>query len=256
MALFTDGGISTIADLLAYESEILDVAATEGIDLTIKLGLAKQELGIELQAFLAGRQQFTPTLFVEDVPFALHKILITDPLHKWHTFQALALVYRDAYHRQLNDRYQGKWQEYESLAGWAKDMLFQGGVAVTEDPVSKADKPDLSTVPGSLAAATYFVQVSWRNSAGDEGSPSEIAVLSTTDGTLLVVTPLHQPANVASWNVYAGFSGTDLTLQNDAPLAVGQPWTEPASGLKQGRRKGAAQAPQYYIKTGRTLQRG
>ncbi len=48
MALFTDGTISTLEELRGYESAIYDVATTERIDLSQKLLLAKQELGIEL----------------------------------------------------------------------------------------------------------------------------------------------------------------------------------------------------------------
>jgi len=38
--------------LAGYESGILETATTEQIDLTIKLGLAQDELGIDLDAYL------------------------------------------------------------------------------------------------------------------------------------------------------------------------------------------------------------
>ena len=36
MALFTDGPLNTIEDLRAHDSQLVDVASTEGIDLTKK----------------------------------------------------------------------------------------------------------------------------------------------------------------------------------------------------------------------------
>ena len=53
MALFTDGTISTLEELRGYESAVYDVASTERIDLSQKLVLAQQELGIELTSRLS-----------------------------------------------------------------------------------------------------------------------------------------------------------------------------------------------------------
>ena len=53
MALFIDGPISTTEDLTAQDSQLLDVASTEGIDLWRKLVIAQEELGVELRALLS-----------------------------------------------------------------------------------------------------------------------------------------------------------------------------------------------------------
>ena len=52
MALFTDGNICSTEDLRQYESSILDVASTEGIELEAKLKLAQREIGVAITAFL------------------------------------------------------------------------------------------------------------------------------------------------------------------------------------------------------------
>src|SRR5574341_803432 len=108
--LFTDGTISTISDLLGYETAILDVASTEHIDLVTKLGLARQEIGLEVAAFLQQQEGVNAALPKPE----LKHIVVTDALGKWHVFHALALVYRDAYNSQLNDRYEGQWKEYKA----------------------------------------------------------------------------------------------------------------------------------------------
>lgn len=246
MALFTDGAISGIEDLTAHDSAVLDLATTEQIDLTVKLGLAQDEVGIELEALLAGR---------ESAP-GLANIVVSGPLRKWHVFHTLALIHRDAYNRQMNDRYLGKWTEYRRLAAWAREALLQTGLGITYEPIPRAQKPQLSCVAAANGAATYYVRAAWRNAEGEEGSPSDVAILSVPAGNALVVSPVKAPSCAASWNVYVGFSIQEQTLQNSAPVAVNQPWTEPATGIKQGALPGTGQEPEARLRPGRTLLRG
>lgn len=255
MALFTDGTLSTIDELLAYESSLLEVARAERLDLAVKLELARQEIGIELTMFLAERGEgewsgiLAPAL-------GLKNVVVTEPLKKWHLFQTLGLVYRDAYNSQLNDRYQGKWKEYERRARWAEQALYRIGVGIVREPLAQADKPILSSVAGPLPGATYYARAAWVNEAGEEGSASELAVLSTGSNTLLVAEAVNAPSKAQYWNAYVGLSMGNVTLQNDRPLAVGQAWTEPASGLKQGRLPGTGQAPETYVRATGGFSRG
>jgi len=50
MALFIDGPASSMEDLAAQDSQLLDVASVENIDVTQKLALAQDELTLELNA--------------------------------------------------------------------------------------------------------------------------------------------------------------------------------------------------------------
>jgi hypothetical protein len=247
MALFTDGSISTIEELLGYESAILDVAKTEGIDLTKKLALAQEELSVELEALLA-RQEDTR---------GLGYLVVTEALHKWHTFRALGLVYRDAYNRQLNDRYLGKWQEYDRMADWAHRALLDTGVGMTSAPVPRAEQPEVSTTAGAgAAAATYFVSITWVVPGGIEGAPSEITAFTAANGSVPLLTSIDPPANGVGWNVYAGYSPTELTLQNSAPLALSQAWTGPVAGLRRGRPAGSGQQPDTFLRVSGVFNRG
>ena len=56
MSLFTDGFVSEVSDLVAYEADLPDVAAAEGIDLATKLRLAQTEVGAQLEAVLGHRR--------------------------------------------------------------------------------------------------------------------------------------------------------------------------------------------------------
>jgi hypothetical protein len=254
MSVFTDGVIATIGDLRGYESSILEVAHTEGIDLTVKLALSQEEVGMELEALLArtragawsggtGRQ-------------VLDHVVVTRPLKQWLVFQALALAYRDAYNSQLNDRYMGRWKEYSQLAKWAAGMLRETGVGLVSAPIKKAAEPLMSAAAGSGAARRYYIQVAWRGASGVEGAPSEVSVFETTDGTLLEVEAIDPPAAAAGWSVYAGITEDSITLQSETAVGLGQKWTAPEAGLITGRKPGQGQDPETYVTVDRTLQRG
>lgn len=252
MALFTDGEISTLEDLAAQDTSILNFAGIEGIDLTAKANLAQEELGVELtSSFL--RITRSPA---SSEPLRLENIVVTSPLRLWHTFRTLALAYGDAYNSQLNDRYFGKWKEYRDRSKWALEMLHQIGVGFVWDPMPAAAAPLLSTVPGARASANYYVAVAWINDAGEEGKVGAVASITTPDGALLKALPADHPVNAKWWNIYAAISPDALSLQNMSPIEPEQTWLEPPSGLAAGRRAGSGQQPSFLRALPRTLQRG
>lgn len=262
--LFTDGHISTIEELSAQDSSVLDVSSTEAINLTAKLGLAQEELGIELRAALArSRLSGNDSMFwwpgdpvANTSRYQLRDVVVTPALRLWHTFYTLALVYRDAYNSQLNDRYLGKWRQYRDLAGWASDRLFQAGIGTVSDPLPIAEVPELTAQPGNFSALTNYVQVSWLNARREEGMSSPVASLDTLDQTTLQVRPVNPPIQVKAWNVYAGDTVNTISRQNTSPLDLTEVWVEPSSGLVSGTAPGTGQEPNYFRSVPRVLQRG
>src|SRR5262245_23280913 len=202
--LFTDNPPIRISDLADHETAILETASIEGINFTTKVGLARDEVGLQLQS------QF-PQLGLANI--ALNNVVITPALRLWLIFHTLEIVYRDAFHNQLNDRYKAKWDEYKDLSSLVSGLLFQIGVGTVVDPIPQADHPLLSLAPGTLAPAKYFVEVAWRNAIGEEGCPSELAELVVTDGSTLQTQPVNPPPNAVAWNTYAGVTPNNLFLQ-------------------------------------------
>src|ERR1035441_3773596 len=102
MALFTDSGVTGIEDLRGHDSQILNVATVEGIDVTRKLALAHEELCIEVEGLLD--QLKTPVGIYEvaglNTPPAVQQVVMTPPLKLWHVFRSLEMVYADAYNSQ------------------------------------------------------------------------------------------------------------------------------------------------------------
>lgn len=255
MALFTDGPLSSAADLQRCENAILNVATTESIDIGSKLMLAQQELANEITLF---RSRRAPSL---NDPFGMRQlrgvedVVVTEPLRQWHIYKALALIYRDAYNNQLNDRYQGKWEEYERLARANAHVYFKIGVGVASDPIKKAEPPMVSTVVGSGAGASYYVAVTWVGASGQEGAPSEISALTTAEGQQLEVNVGDAPNHAVGWNVYVGTSPSSLQRQNTSVLAPNNTWIM-NSGLRAGAALANGQKPAWFVVDDRGIQRG
>lgn len=258
MALFLDGPISTTEDLTAQDSQLLDVASTEGIDLGGKLALAQEELGVELRALLSRASSWDPfswraLAYIDHA--GIRHVVVTPPLKMWHTFRTLETVYRDAYNNALNDRYAGKRDAFHEMAAWAREKLILLGIGMAWNPVPRAETPTVAPAQGSLPAGTYYVTMAWVNGAGEEGASAAPAVVATTGGTV-VVQPGAAPQGATGWNVYVGVSADSMTLQNASPLGPGQSWTQPPALTAAGRTAGSGQAPSYLWPAPRILQRG
>jgi len=254
MALFTDV-ISTIQDLMGQDSSVLATAQTENIDLSQKLALAQQQLGIELTTLLQRSNTYDWQFWLQPDP-QLNNIVVTPPLQLWHVFQTLTLVYQDAYFNQLNDRYQGKRDQFQQLAKWAADKLMQTGLGIAADPIPQAAPPQLTSIPGGQPAMTYCASVSWLNVESEEGQASNSSTLTVAAGNALVVQPVNQPANATAWNVYVGLSPTAMALQNPSPLALDQVWVQAGPVSTLGQAPGTGQAPNYLRALPRVIQRG
>jgi hypothetical protein len=246
--LFTDSPAISPKDLADHETAILDTAHNEAIHLTVKILLARDEVGLQLLARY-------PELGLVNV--GLRNTVVTPALRLWLVFHTLEIVYRDAYHNQLNDRYKAKWDEYRDLSSFAAGLLFQIGIGTVVDPIPQAERPVLSLVPGSLATGTYFVQVGWRNLNGEEGAPSELTSIEVTEENTLRVAAVNPPPNAISWNVYVGRSPEALYLQNEAQLGVAETWTAPGPAIREsGGQPGEGQEPTFLSPSPRILLRG
>ncbi len=257
MALFTDGPVSTIDDLSAQDSQLADVANAENIDVTRKLALAQEQVALELGALLT-RMSFADQPFWLSPQPNVSNVVATPALRLWHTYRALEMVYADAYNSQLNDRYAGKRDQFDSMASWAYEKLVQIGVGVVFDPVARAVTPNVTAAPGApapLPSATYYATVAWTNKAGEEGASASPATITTAGGTLLVQ-PANPPKNAAGWNVYVGGGPDSMFRQNGTPIGTAQTWTQPGSLATTGQLAGQGQTPNYLKPVPRVIQRG
>jgi len=257
MALLTDGNPNATTDLQVYESAILDVAATEMIDLGGKLGLATEEISEDVLDILIDHAPSTDPQAATRRMIGVSDVVVSPQMKRWHALHTLEIVYRDAFNNQLNDRYQAKMTEYQRLSKDARDHTMKLGIGLVTIPIPEAATPALTTAASPGAPdTTYYVAVSWVASAGAEGEPSEVTTFETPAETTLAVQAVNPPAVATGFNVYLGLSSTTLTLQNGSPIAVGQSFIVPASGLIAGAAPGNGQSPDTYVVGGPTLRRG
>lgn len=259
MALFTDGPVSCILDLTARDSQLLNVASTEDIDVTQKIGLAQDELALELTTLLNQLTYVDQAFWLAPQP-DIGCVVVTPALKLWHTLRSLELVYADAYNNQLNDRYAGKRDQFHAMGDAAREKLIQIGLGIAGCPVAQPAIPNLVTATflqggDPLPDATYYVTVSWINAQGEEGASAVPAALATSACTLLIQ-PGSPPRYATAWNVYVGTAPETMSLQNALPLAPGQTWLQPATLTTSGRAPGTGQAPSYIKPVPRMIQRG
>jgi len=254
MALYTDGPPSSIDDLSAQDSQLLSVATTEQIDVTQKLALAHEQVGIEVEALLRRMIAAGYRTGIESGP-NLGGVVVTKPVKLWHTFVSLKLVYGDAYYNQLNDRYGHKRDDFEQQAKWAYEKVLAAGLGIARSPLPQAATPTVTGATGALAAGTYYVSTCWVNATGEEGAPSIPASYTVTNQTLLVQAGTT-PANATGWNVYVGTAPDQLTKQNGAPVAPGGAWLQPGVLATSTKSPGDGQKPSYFYPVPRLIQRG
>lgn len=254
--LLTDGNPNDTVDLQTYELAILNVASTEGIDLDVKLGLATEEISETVLDILLDHTRSVDPISNIRRTIGVSDVVVTPQMKRWHALHTLAVVYRDAFNNQLNDRYQQKVEEYQALSRNAKENTIKFGIGLALNPVPQAQTPGLSSVSGANPATLYYVQMGWVSAAGQEGAPSKLTTIETAAASALAVCGVNPPSVATGFNVYLGLTSDSATLQTAAPIPAGQSFTLPGASLAAGRAPGTGQAPDIYIVGGQTLRRG
>jgi hypothetical protein len=255
--LFTDTTPADKETLRTFESAILDVAASEGIDLDAKLQIAAEQVGDELEIWLNGavtspNQWMLPAWIAPN----LDSLVVSPALRRWHALQTLESVYRDTYFQELNDRFKGKWQMYGELRREARDQTFAYGIGIVGSPIPIGPVPASNLALGDSDAAPVYVQLTWVSNSGAEGAPGEVGALVAPVGSPVTVSITQQAPAGCSWNVYAGASTDQMTLQNDKPLGQNDLWTQAAPPPATGRPMGTGQTADYVLVDYTRIQRG
>jgi hypothetical protein len=240
--------------MVGLDSQLLNVASAEGIDVKRKVDLAHEEIGLDLNALLK-RLHMAERLMWAVVQPKLNDVVVTAALRLWHAYRTLELVYADAYNSQLNDRYQGKSNQFHEMAVSYRERLIDTGAGMVSIPVPRAMTPVLAAAPGSLPDDIYYATATWMNRVNEEGASASPAAISTSSSSFSAqIGPV--PANAVGWNVYVGADPDGMTLQNSSPLELGVAWVQPVWISATGRRPGTGQAPNYVQALPRIIQRG
>lgn len=241
MALLVDGDLNRIEDLKAQDSSVLDVASSEGIDLEAKLNLAWQEIQAEVESFL-----------VQEGGATVEQVAVSMACRAWHVWKTLEAVYRDAFFSQLNDRYGQRWRHWATLAEQQRVRVFDMGLKVVSQPMPRPVDVEVEVTAGNLPAGSYWLQAAFVSEGGAESAPSRVRALGAVGPHGLTV---RVPGTLA-WNLYAGLAPGQVTLQNAEPVAAGEAWVMPETGLVTGRAAGTGQVPDRTVARIRRSWRG
>jgi hypothetical protein len=251
MPLLNDGPISQIEHLRFYESSVLDTASVESVTLSPKFEMAQREISTEILRFLIS--QLEPGESV--TPAMLERIVVTDPLQRWHVLHTLELFFRDVHHNQINDRYKAKWQAYEKESRAAQRLLFEVGVGLVAQPLARPLPPAVTHVEG-LVSPPVLIRTSWQRNM-IESAPSDAVLFDPGDASFgPQVNVGAVAAGATGWNVYLGLPDETLMRQNSEPLPLDAVWTIPAEGLAAGAPVSTGQSPDRWIRQRRTFLRG
>jgi len=259
MALFTDADVVTLDDLLQFETSLVQVASSHGINVETKISLSTDAISDKLLLWLLRAGASDPQWMTRRL-LGLSTVVVTPTLRKWICFDALSRFFAEAYNVQLNTRFQGKWTEYQTQAQSAADMVFMSGLGIVYNALPKPEMPVISIQEGTAAAQSLFVQCSWVDRNGKEGAVSPIngQILNglTTVAVSMAETAQIVPSAAVGWNLYASATDSNLTLQNAQPISIGTTWQMPGSGLVTGTLPIDGQQPEYYVTLSRQILRG
>lgn len=259
MSLFTDSSVISLDDLLQFESSLVDVCSTHGIDVRTKIKIATDGIGDKLLLWLLRARQTDPQGLFRST-LGLKSIVVSPALYRWLCFDSLARVFAEAYNVQLNTRFQGKWNEYQKEAQEAALLVYASGLGTVFSPLDKPVTPTIQVGTGIITFPALFVQTTWVDAKGCESAASPInavvlngfsSITVTTEGNLAAI-----PTSAVGWNIYASDTQQGLSLQNGSPIPIGAAWQLPSSGLITGVIAGDGQAPDALVILSGRLQRG
>ena len=253
MALLTDSDLITVRDLLAWESDLLETADRERVELETKIDLGTAEIRTEVEAELDKILRNGTGGGATAVSAA--NIVATPGLLRWAHSRILELFCFECYGHQMNDRFRMKFEHYRKQAEAARRDYLLRGIGVVDLPLSKPAALTSMPCPGSLPAGVYYFAAAWTNGRGQQSSLGTLATATLDSAAGLVLEAMNAPANASGWNIFAGNTPDLLYRQNPAPLALGSPWTQ-TGVLNLSAPFLSGQTPDRYLRPQRIFQRG
>jgi hypothetical protein len=261
MALFTDTNIISLDDLLQYESTLVQIASSHGIDVNTKIGLAASAIGNKLMLWLLNVGMSDPQ-WISRRLLGLSTVVVTPSLRRWLCVESLSQFFAEAYNIQLNSRFQGQVSEYRQRAGEAANSTLQSGVGIVYKPLSQPGLPLVTVTAGTLPAQALFVQTVWTDALGNESAASPVngMVLPANSAVAVAMGQGSLPQSAVGWNVYISSTSAGLTLQNMVPIAIGASWSLPSTGVSNSSglatTQNLGQGPDFYITISKQIKRG
>jgi hypothetical protein len=260
MALFTDINIISLDDLLRFESTLVQIASSHGIDVNTKISLAASAIGNKLMLWLLNVGRSDPQ-WLNRRQLGLSTVVVTPPLQRWLCLESLSYFFAEAYNVQLNTRFQVQSTEYRQMSSEAANSTLLSGVGIVYHPLPQPALPLVTVAAGTLPAQALFAQTAWVDAIGNESAPSPVnGLVLPANSAVTIAMAGGAPPAAAGWNIYMSSTSTGLTLQNPEPIAAGSSWSLPATGVSNGTGlttvPNLGQGPDFYISISKPIQRG
>ena len=259
MALFTDADVITLDDLLEFETGLVQIASSHGINVDTKIALARNAVSDRLLLWLLSVGASDPQWLNRRI-IGLSTVVVTPTLQRWLCFDSLSRFFAEAYNVQLNTRFESKWTEYNTAAKDACEMVFMSGIGIVYAALPKPAMPLVAVEDGTVSPQAMFIQTAWVDSHGNESglSPVNGVILDGSSSVVIAMSEgaIGAPPAAAGWNLYASATDAGMSRQNGAPVGIGLTWELPTTGLVDGARPGIGQRPEFYISLSRQILRG
>lgn len=105
-------------------------------------------------------------------------------------------------------------------------VLDVNGNPTATGVIAEPGAPALSSVTGgTLAAATYYVEITLVSATGETEPSAEVSLAVIAENELVVQSPAPAPGALG-WNIYVATTAGAEKLQNTAAIPIGSNWTQ------------------------------
>lgn len=217
MALLKDQPISCLAEWMAYDTKLSILSEQEVTSIEAKSRLAQNEIETQVTSFLLRHSGLSENVARQ----ATEKVVVTEALSRWHSMLTLSLFYIDLASLQNSALHRDQSRFFETKAEAAKDQLFDVGLGIVNQPLSKAPSPLLISGPGSGAQRILRGRIRFIDFDGAVGTPSPEFILDMSGGEAIELSVATLPSPAAGWLLYLGETSEPLYLSTPDAIAAG-----------------------------------
>jgi hypothetical protein len=250
MALLNDEGPSSFEDWVGYDSKLLFLSEQENTSIEIKSEYAKQLIESELLLFLVNNTSVAP----QQAQSLLNKVVVSEPLKRWHAMQTLFLYYDDIASVQASKSHFERSLLYSARAGAARTLLFETGIGLVSKAIPQPALPQLNRTPSNAPAFSLRGKTQYLDAEGNVGSPSKEFWIRSEVGDSINISYSELPEGVVGWNLYIEDGNDQFRSINPFVLGFGEAFQISSSDSPLGHyMKDAGQPPDQFIRMNRLL---
>ncbi|MBM3758870.1 MAG: hypothetical protein FJW36_01355 [Acidobacteria bacterium] len=217
MALIKDQPISCLTDWMAFDSKLSILSEQESTSIESKSRLAQNEIETQVTSFLLRQSGLSESASRQ----LLDKVVVTEPLSRWHSLLTLSLFYVDVASMQNSALHREQAKYYEAKAKEASDQLFEVGVGVVYQPIAKAPVPLVVISAGSNPSRFLRGRIRLVDIDGAVGTLSEEFLVDMTSGETAELSVDSLPPRVLGWILFLGESSESLRESIISPVPAG-----------------------------------